>query len=69
MVWADARRLARAISRHSRDDRVGALQAGAVGELGVDHEVALVLLRDESGRDGLETRDGQDDAARRRPPA
>ncbi len=44
---------------HPGHDRVGPLQAGPIGKLGVDHEVALVLLGDESGRNDLEPDDCQ----------
>ena len=39
------------------DDLVGALQAGAVGQLGVDDQVALVLLGNEAAGHGLEHAD------------
>ena len=47
----DARRRRQGdLARSARIDLVGALQAGAVGQLDVDEQVALVLLRDEAGR-------------------
>src|SRR5262249_29412331 len=48
---------------HAGDDLVAALQAGAVRELGVDDEVALVLLRDEARGHGPEAQVGQPDEA------
>ena len=44
---------------HLLDDLVGAVQAGAVGQLGIDDQVSLVLVRDESDRNGLEPEVGQ----------
>ena len=46
--------VSRAISSTRAHDLVGALEAGAVGELGVDDQVALVLLGDEAGRHARE---------------
>ena len=41
------------------DDGLGVLQGGAVWELGIDHEVALVLVGDEADRDHAKALEGQ----------
>src|SRR5262249_2468339 len=48
---------------HASDHLTAALQAGAIGELCVDDEVALVLFRDETRGNGLEAEVGQSDEA------
>ena len=44
---------------HLLDDLVGTVQAGAVGQLGIDNQISLVLIRDKSDRNGLEPEVGQ----------
>src|SRR4030095_15077646 len=54
----DARRREDDLAR-AADDRIGARQRGTVGELDGDDEVALVLRRDETGRDDAEANESE----------
>ena len=48
---------------HFADNFVGAVERSAVGQLSIEHQVALVLLGNETDRHGLETQVGQDHQA------
>src|SRR5262249_13992671 len=45
---------------HPRHDRLGPLKAGPVGQLAINHQVTLVLLRNKTHRDCPESEHGQD---------